>query len=63
MACVTEEGRILEFAEWYKGGDILEFSNGTWGKPLRPVSSSEEFKARTLSAEEVADIEKFGKLI
>ncbi len=61
MAFLTESGRLIELSEWYKGGDILEFFNGRWSKPERPVSSDDEFNARSLSPEEVEKLIKSGR--
>ena len=61
MACITEEGRILEFFE-DPNIRTLELVNGVWRKPLKPVSADEEFHARVLSEEELAQyMEKSGK--
>ena len=61
MACITEEGRILEFSHWYAGGDILELVDGRWVQAVAPVSSDDEFHARTLSEFELDQMLKSGK--
>ncbi|MEG0258159.1 MAG: hypothetical protein RR632_07640 [Christensenella sp.] len=62
MACLTEDGRVLEFSPDPKVR-TLELINGVWSKPIRPVSVDEEFNARVLSVEELNSYaEKFGNL-
>lgn len=61
MACLTEFGRVLEISSDSKVR-TLEFVNGRWSKPVRPVSMDEIFNARVLSeAELVAYMEKSGE--
>ena len=61
MVCITESGCILDFSEFNKGGDILEYSNGRWSKAVFPVSSDNEFNARVLIDSEFSKLLKSGK--
>ncbi len=62
MACITEDGRILDTSPMREGKGILELINGSWVPAKSPLYGAELFSARVLSPKELSQILKSGKL-
>lgn len=51
--CLTEDGRVLDFAPFFAGGKVKELLDGSWKDAVEPVSFEDHWNAHPLSVEEV----------
>lgn len=60
---LTEDGQLIDINPFLSGGDsFLEYVDGSWVKPTRPVTGETLYNGRSLSKEEVESyIAKLGK--
>ena len=62
MACITEDGRILDTSPLKDGKGVMELINGSWVPAKSPLYGAELYSARVLSTKELSRILKSGKL-